>query len=200
MQIFKLIFALSLSTLIFANDELVGSSFVGLNAGYAFSQSSKEGSIEPNFEIEDSGPLYGVEIGYRASENVFYSMNYSKLYFESRSFDNFYLTANYIFDLEKEKFSLYVGALAGSSSILWREDPVDAVDSSERRSSNYLVGAQVGFEYTINPDLFLHYSYVYAYSPQDTLLYDTTTLADNHRHNFVIGFRYYINNAEAGKK
>ncbi len=200
MKSLKLFLLMTLSsTLALCDDELVNFTFVGLNGGYALSESSKSGPVEPDFEIEDSGASYGFEIGYRASQSVFYAMNYSKYYFESRSFDNYYLSANYIFDLNKENFSLYVGALAGTSTILWREDPVVSMDTSNGRSSSYLVGAQVGFEYTVEEDFFLYYSYVYNYSPQDTLLYDTTTIDNDHRHSFSIGFRYYVTDENAGR-
>jgi len=200
MHIFKLILLTSLySTLLLSNDKLLDSSFVGLSTGYVYADNEKDGSIEPDYKLDNSAMSYGVELGYRASENIFYTMNYSKYYFESRSFDNYYLSANYLFDLGKDKFSLYVGAIGGWGSILWRDDPINSIETSEKRSENYLVGAQVGFEYTIKEDLFLYYTYIYSYSPQDTLLYETTTISDSHRHNGVIGFRYYIDNTQAGR-
>ena len=149
------IVAMLVTSVLYASDDLVNSSFVGLSSGYTYSDYSKSGPVEPDFKLEKSGVSYGMEIGYRANENIFYTMNYSKFYFKSRSFDNFYLSANYLFDSDRENFSLYLGVLAGSSSTLWRKDPVVSMETSEKRSSNYLIGAQVGVEQVINKDLFL---------------------------------------------
>ncbi len=200
MQIFKLlILFLSYTTLLTANDKLTDSLFIGLNMGYIYDKNTIDGPLKPDYKINNDAASYGLELGYRAYENIFYTANYSKYDFESRSFDNFYLSANYIFDLDEEDFSLYVGAVGGWGRVSWTDDPVDSAETSEKRSSNYIIGAQIGLEYVLEENFLLYCSYIYSYSPQKAFLYDTTTIEYSHRHNATIGFRYYLN-IEEGKE
>ena len=190
MRFLKLILVVTLFTTSLLSKDKIGKSFMGLNTGYIYSDVSTEGSVDSKLKLESEAPSYGFEMGYKTNKNIFYTLNYSKYYFDSRSFDNYYFSANYLFDLGKKKFSLYMGALAGWSSVLWRVES-NTLSSSKNRSDNYLLGGQVGFEYTIKKDLFLYYSYIYSYSPQEMLFEENAKTQYDNQHNVIIGFRYY---------
>ena len=181
-----LLFTLFWTTLL-SSDEKIGSTFMGLNAGYLYNPTSS------NIKIDKNAASIGFEMGYRSHENIFFSFNYNRNQLDTHIYDDTYVSVNYLFDLNKPKFSVYSGILGGWSGLTWKKkDLVELMPPSEKESSSYILGTQVGFEYTIKEDMFLYYSYIYSYTPHKTRLYNDIEVENSSRHNVMIGFRYYL--------
>ncbi len=192
---------LTFSPLLFSQEikSLDESLFIGLNFGYLNDSKTTTGDVETDFEIKDSAYSYDVEFGYRYDETYFYSINHTRGKFDTHKYDNLYITANYNFDINSSKFSPYIGIAGGWSRLTWVDNPVEASPESETKSSNYLVGLQIGLEHVVADRFTLYTSYMYSYSPQKTLLHDDGEISYDNTHNFVVGFRYYFYTKDVGK-
>lgn len=183
-----LLFFILFSQLLFSNETNSNKSFIGLNTGYTYINSS----ILSEYNLDDNPILYGFEIGYKGNSNLFYSLNYSKLDSDNAAADNFYLSVNYVFDMNHPKYSFYLGALGGWSSVTAKNNLPNSLASTHKKSGNYLCGVQVGYEYMLREDFLLHISYVYSYADLDIHIYGDAQEDSSSRHNVVIGFRYFI--------
>lgn len=197
--IWLILFTIFSSSILAAKTKSKNSTFIGLSGGYSYNPQTLSADVQTNFELENSAPSYSFELGYRGKKNFFYSLNYTRNHYDTRYYDNIYLSANYAFKKRKSRLYPYVGVLGGWSSMRWSKDPVDTYGERENESSNYLVGAQVGLEYLIDDSFYLFGSYIYNYTPQKTMLYNEAEITYEHIQNIMIGIRYSFSNDKTGK-
>lgn len=194
------LFSLLLISSSLSSAELNKSLFIGSNIGYIYDAKSFKGDVETDFDVKSSALSYSIELGYRYDKTFFYSITHARADFKTHKYDNLYLSANYNFDLKSSGFSPYIGVIGGWSRLTWTEHPVEASLESETKSSNYLVGLELGVEHRVADKFTLYGSYIYNYSPQKTFLHDDGEISYDNTHNFVLGFRYYFYVKENGEQ
>lgn len=144
-------------------------------AGVAFGQASfdtsldtQSGSVDLLFEPDDDGDVYGLELGYQFDPDWFVGIEYSRIDADEVEIDNVYASLNYRWPLGSAG-AVYVGALAGASTLDWQDAPIDTVNR-ERENEEPLIGAQAGFSYDLGKRWRVAARYQFLYIEHDTLL------------------------------
>lgn len=141
--------------------------FVEANAGYSFLPYRYSGNKEEINPPDEYGIAYGGGIGFRASDNYFFTLNYTQQDLESVEFTSYYASANFRFRFRRSAFAPYVGLLAGMSTMHWKKLPV-ASQSPVDDSNAFMWGFQVGDEYLLTRWLQLYGAYQYTNAMHET--------------------------------
>jgi opacity protein-like surface antigen len=170
--------------------------FVGAALGgetHNTSLSVDEGSLDLLFEPEDNGISYAVEVGYAFSDHLFATAEYSHFDADTTKLDNFLLTLNYQWTLS-DRWSGFVGAVGGGSTLEWQEAPIDAI-LSDPESDAAVWGAQLGLGYSLGEHWRIDARYQYLSIEHDTKLQQPSGRGE-YRHDkfnhFTLGIRRYF--------
>jgi opacity protein-like surface antigen len=163
--------------------------FLDAGGGYSQHQYSTSGTLTDVSEPDENGIVYGGALGFRLTDNYFFTLNYQKNALENVEFDNMFLTANFRFRFRRRSFAPYAGLLAGASIMHWDTPPVQTVTTVED-STSLLVGAQFGTEYILSPHWQLYGAYQYVKVSHKTKIVDEGSIKYNDAHHLILGLRF----------
>jgi len=171
--------------------------FATASLGYTsttISQNDKGDSIVLTKDAQDdSGVNYTVGVGYRYNQNIFTTVEYSKISFDMAKLDAIVVGMNYQFDTT---LNPYVGVSVGQSKLKWKESPIEQTEEivSDKSTKN-TYGLQVGCNYDISKSIELFGQYQVLFQEHKTTItspvHDTEVIGEN-QNNLNIGIRYYF--------
>jgi hypothetical protein len=118
--------------------------FVYLSLGLSTISSDFDSSSR-SISLDEEGLNVDLGVGYRFSDTLFSTLSYQRAMFDEVDIDNLYVSLNYQFS--KTPLKPYVGALIGSSHLVWSEYPVSGTLTNDEESNTLLGGLQFGIEY-----------------------------------------------------
>lgn len=163
--------------------------FLDVSGGYSQHEYSTSGALTDVSEPDENGIVYGGALGYRLTDNYFFTLNYAKNALENVEFDNMYISANFRFRFRRRSFAPYAGLIAGASIMHWDTPPVKT-EASVEDSTSLLVGAQFGTEYLLSPHWQLYGAYQYTKVSHTTKIVDEGSIKYNDAHTLVLGLRF----------
>lgn len=162
--------------------------FLDLNAGYSFSPYKFSGDMQSIDKLDENAVVYGAGLGYRYSDNYFFTMNYTQQKLESIEFNNFYASANFRFRFKRSSFAPYIGLMAGMSTMHWVTLPVSST-SPVKDSTAFMWGVQVGDEYLLTRWLQIYGAYQYTNAIHKTEIIGLGTVEYQANNSLIVGVR-----------
>lgn len=130
--------------------------FISVSGGASFlaiDSSLENGTDFNSGTLDTTGGLVEVNAGYRFNREVFSTIAYQASFLDIATIHNFYASINYQFD--NDRFNPYIGALLGSSTLNWSEDPYLVLIDKDLTSESLMYGVQAGFKNELKEDLYL---------------------------------------------
>ena len=136
--------------------------FAGANAGYGLldhSFSIEEGDVQLLFDPPDDGTVFGASIGCSLGENWFVAGEYQRMDADEIELDNWLGSINYAWPTS-DTGAIYLGAVAGWSTLEWQEPPVDTLNQ-DRESEQTALGVQLGYMHNFGERWRMNLRYMY---------------------------------------
>lgn len=153
---------------------------------------SDTGTSVLNEELKKDGHAIILELGYDYNWNWDTSFNYQRSQNGNTTLDNIYISALYKFK-KQDKYRPYTGFNLGYSMLSWDENTFNKA-SSDLKSSNFLLGVNLGSIYEINQKYSLDFRYQINYAKHKTFVENQPTGSTNLSHDFLqtvgLGIRY----------
>ena len=124
--------------------------FVGAHYGQANFDTGLDvsaGTVNLLFEPDDDGDSLSFDLGYQFDPDWFISLEYSRIDADDVEIDNYLLSLNYRWPMG-QRGAVFVGALAGASTLDWENAPIDTINR-DRENEEALWGVQAGFTYDL---------------------------------------------------
>lgn len=163
--------------------------FLEADAGYAIFPYKQYGYLDEVNNPDSDGIAFGAGLGYRLTDNYFFTLNYQRNDLGSVVFDNAYVSANFRFRFKQSSFAPYAGALAGISNMHWNTTPISTAGTIDD-SSAYLWGIQFGEEYLLSKHWQLYAAYQYTEARQTTTIVGLGSIEYKTTHMLKLGVRF----------
>jgi len=130
--------------------------FISASGGVGFL--AVDSSLENDTEfkagtLDKTGGLFEVNAGYRFNREFFSTIAYQGTFLDIATIHNFYASINYQFD--DYVLDPYFGAIFGSSTLNWNENPYLVLIDKNLTSKSLMYGVQAGLKNELKEDLYL---------------------------------------------
>jgi hypothetical protein len=163
--------------------------FLDASAGYSLIPYNKLGDWTQSSELDDNALVYGGALGFRLTDNYFFTLNYQKNALNSVEVDHMYATANFRFRFKRSSFAPYAGLIGGISVLHWKTPPVET-DNPVEDSTSALWGVQFGDEYLLSDHWQLYGAYQFTRAVHETKIVGEGSVEYKDTHVLVVGIRF----------
>ena len=159
--------------------------FLGLSTGISTMTVDKKdqvGSVSLITQPDDNGASFNLELGFSYNLTTFMTIGVNHQKYNDIKLYNYLISFN---KKIKPIPSLYAGVLLGMSYIELTKEHID-LPILDKRGKKFAIGAQIGYEKTINNNLIFFTQYQYLKAKHKTLLETTTASSELVRDNYSI--------------
>ncbi|MEA3227640.1 MAG: outer membrane beta-barrel protein, partial [Campylobacterota bacterium] len=179
--------------------QLSNNFFLALGTHYtlfSFSQKEQDSSsrLLINDSDDDNGFGYVFSVGYKATDYLFFTLQYSRTLLDNAIVDNSLLAINY--QLPNLFAKPYLGVSIGGSKLSWDDAVIDGIEESISTTSKKVAyGMQIGGEFELNDNFSFFGEYQMMMQEHKTALIAPnldTEIIHGIQKNITLGIKYFF--------